>query len=59
MTQAHKPAASSAGLTLVARHDLGGHGDGMQVVRSGDVLYVGYNGTTGMGTSALLGCKRL
>jgi hypothetical protein len=47
------PAASSAGLTLLARHDLGGHGDGMQVVRSGDALYVGHTGTTGMGTSVL------
>ena len=47
------PAASSAGLCLLAHHDLGGHGDGMQVVRSGNALYVGHTGTTGMGTSVL------
>jgi hypothetical protein len=47
------PAASSAGLTMLAHHDLGGHGDGMQVVRSGNALYVGHTGTTGMGTSVL------
>ena len=47
------PAVSSAGLRLLARHDLGGHGDGMQVVRSGDALYAGHTGTTGMGTSVL------
>lgn len=38
---------------LVAHHDLGGHGDGMQVMRHGDFLYVGHTGTTGAGTSIL------
>ena len=38
---------------MLAHHDLGGHGDGMQVVRSGNALYVGHTGTTGMGTSVL------
>jgi hypothetical protein len=47
------PAASAAGLRLLARHDLGGHGDGMQVIRRGDALYVGHTGTTGTGTSVL------
>ncbi len=47
------PAPSATGLRLLARHDLGGHGDGMQVMRSGDALYVGHTGTTGMGTSVL------
>jgi hypothetical protein len=47
------PAASSAGLRLLAHHDLGGYGDGMQVVRAGHALYVGHTGTTGMGTSVL------
>jgi len=37
----------------VAHHDLGGFGDGMQVVREGDALYVGHFGVTGMGTSVL------
>lgn len=45
--------ASAAGLRLLAHHDLGGHGDGMQVIRSGDALYVGHFGTTGTGTSVL------
>ncbi len=45
--------ASSAGLRLLAQHGLGGHGDGMQVIRAGDVLYVGHLGTSGMGTSIL------
>lgn len=46
-------AASAAGLRLLAHHDLGGYGDGMQVIRAGDVVYVGHTGTTGMGTSVL------
>jgi len=32
---------------------LGGCGDGMQVIRHGDALYVGHTGTTGMGTTVL------
>ncbi|MGE5134504.1 MAG: LVIVD repeat-containing protein [Gemmatimonadota bacterium] len=47
------PAASATGLRLLAHHDLGGHGDGMQVIRDGDALYVGHFGTSGMGTSVL------
>ena len=43
----------ASGLRLLAQHDLGGYGDGMQVIRSGDVLYVGHLGTSGMGTSIL------
>jgi hypothetical protein len=46
-------AASSRGLRLLAQHDLAGRGDGMQVIRHGDALYVGHNGTTGAGTSIL------
>ena len=49
----HAPAGSSASLRMLAQHDLGGHGDGMQVVRSGNALYVGHTGTTGTGTSVL------
>ena len=45
--------ASAAGLRLLAHHGLGGHGDGMQVIRHGDVLYVGHTGTSGMGTTIL------
>jgi hypothetical protein len=44
---------SSAGLRLLAHHDLDGHGDGMQVLRQGPVLYLGHTGTSGMGTSIL------
>ena len=46
-------APSSHGLTVLAQHQLGGRADGMQVVRSGDVVYVGHTGTTGAGTSIL------
>lgn len=45
--------ASAQGLRLLAQHDLDGRGDGMQVLREGDALYVGHNGTTGAGTSIL------
>jgi hypothetical protein len=45
--------ASTSGLRLLAHHDLGGYGDGMQVIRQGDALYVGHMGTTGMGTTIL------
>lgn len=41
------------GFVSVGRSDLGGFGDGMQVARNGDALYVGHAGTTGMGTSIL------
>ena len=49
----HSVTASAAGLALVARHDLGGAGDGMQVIRCADAVYVGHVGTSGMGTSIL------
>ena len=45
--------ASAAGLRLIGHHDLAGHGDGMQVIRHGDAVYVGHTGTTGAGTSVL------
>ncbi len=41
------------GLVEIGHHDLGGYGDGMQVMRSGDALYVGHFGPSGMGTSVL------
>jgi hypothetical protein len=41
------------GLRTVAQHDLGGYGDGMQVMREGDAVYVGHFGPSGMGTSVL------
>jgi hypothetical protein len=44
---------SAAGLRLLAHSDLGGCGDGMQVLREGDALYVGHFGPSGMGTSIL------
>jgi hypothetical protein len=40
-------------LQLAAHSDLRGCGDGMQIVRHDDALYVGHLGTSGMGTSVL------
>ena len=39
------------GLELVGHTDLDGNGDGMQVMRNGDVVYVGHMGDTGVATS--------
>ncbi|HEX9357489.1 MAG TPA: hypothetical protein VF933_27195 [Streptosporangiaceae bacterium] len=44
MTSIIPATRSAAGLRLLAHHDLGGHGDGMQVLREGDALYVGHTG---------------
>jgi len=41
------------GFRLVSHSDLGGCGDGMQVVREGNALYVGHFGPSGMGTTVL------
>ncbi|MGH3666270.1 MAG: LVIVD repeat-containing protein [Egibacteraceae bacterium] len=41
------------GFTVIGHSDLGGYGDGMQVLREGDALYVGHFGPSGMGTSVL------
>ena len=41
------------GFALVGHSDLGGHGDGMQVMPLGDTLYVGHFGPSGKGTSIL------
>lgn len=46
-------AAEGHGFRLVGHHDLDGYGDGMQVQRAGDALYVGHFGPSGMGTSIL------
>jgi len=43
----------TSGLRLVGTSDLGGYGDGMQVMRQGDALFVGHFGPSGMGTSIL------
>jgi hypothetical protein len=40
-------------LRTVAQSDLGGYGDGMQVLREGDAVYVGHFGPSGAGTSVL------
>lgn len=45
--------ATAEGLRLVGHHDLAGNGDGMQVLRVGDAMYVGHFGPSGMGTSIL------
>jgi len=41
------------GLELVGHTDLDGKGDGMQIMRNGDVLYVGHMGDFGVGTSVV------
>ena len=41
------------GLELVGHTDLADRGDGMQVMRNGDVLYVGHMGDFGVGTSVV------
>ena len=41
------------GLRTIGHSDLGGYGDGMQVVQEGDALYIGHFGPSGMGTSVL------
>ena len=41
------------GLRVIGRSDLGGHGDGMQVLRHEDALYVAHFGPSGMGTTVL------
>jgi hypothetical protein len=43
----------SRGFTLLGHSRLDGYGDGMQVLREGDALYVGHFGPSGMGTSIL------
>ncbi len=45
--------ASAQGLRTIGHHDLDGMGDGMQVQREADALYVGHFGPTGAGTSIL------
>lgn len=40
-------------LALVGHSDLDGRGDGMQIMRNGDVLYVGHMGDLGVGTSVV------
>lgn len=45
--------ADAKGLRLLAHHDLAGKGDGMQVMRHEDVVYVGHAGTSRAGTSIL------
>jgi hypothetical protein len=45
--------ADIRGFRQVGHSDLGGFGDGMQVMRSGDTLYVGHFGPSKMGTSIL------
>ncbi|HET8614938.1 MAG TPA: hypothetical protein VFL94_05370 [Actinomycetales bacterium] len=45
--------ASTQGFEVLSTHDLGGFGDGMQVLRHGDLAYVGHHGVSRMGTSIL------
>ena len=41
------------GLRQIGHSDLGGHGDGMQIMRHGPALYVGHLGDTGICTTVL------
>jgi hypothetical protein len=45
--------ADISGLSQIGHSDLAGFGDGMQVMRKGDALFVGHFGPSGMGTSIL------
>ena len=47
------PVLDARGLELVGHSDLGGKGDGMQIMRNGDVVYVGHMGDFGVGTSVV------
>ena len=46
-------ALEARALALVGHTDLAGTGDGMQIMRNGDVLYVGHMGDFGVGTSVV------
>ncbi len=50
---ARPDALEQRGLELVGHADLDGKGDGMQIMRSGDVVYVGHMGDFGVGTSVV------
>ncbi len=45
--------AEARGLELIGHTDLGGKGDGMQIMRNGDAVYVGHMGDFGVGTSVV------
>ncbi|HAF08671.1 MAG TPA: hypothetical protein DCK98_01120 [Chloroflexi bacterium] len=47
------PVLDSRGLELIGHTDLLGKGDGMQIMKNGDVLYVGHMGDFGVGTSVV------
>ena len=47
------PVLEARGLELVGHTDLDATGDGMQVMRNGDVVYVGHMGDFGVGTSVV------
>ncbi len=45
------PVPDARGLELIGHCDLGGKGDGMQIMRNGDVVYVGHMGDFNVGMS--------
>src|SRR2546430_11885288 len=47
------PVLEARGFELVGHTDLAGKGDGMQIMRNGDVVYVGHMGDFGVGTSVV------
>ena len=52
-TLVHPRPTERHGLELVGHSDLAGRGDGMQIMRNGDLLYVGHMGDFGVGTSVV------
>jgi hypothetical protein len=46
-------AADNSGFRLVGHHDLGGHGDAMQVIKHGDHAYVAHVGISPLALSIL------
>lgn len=46
------------GFRQIGHSNLGGFGDAMQLMRSGDALYVAHFGPSGMGTSMSLASAR-
>lgn len=53
LTEQIRAGSQASGLSLLAHHDLGGHGDGFQVIKRGTWLYVAHLGKSPMALSIL------
>ncbi len=53
MTEHAIATREASGFRLLGHSDLNSKGDGMQIMRNGDALYIGHLGGSGMGTSVL------